>query len=186
MNIWPPPPMPPGCTTGLIGLQNCYDDIAVMKQIIAQIIKDLMTSDPATVAAIRTAVMTGTVSGTPAAAGQIGELLSNIPAAAVAVPANAWTLVATIALPAGDWNVWGIATWPATIGLTSVGAGVSLTGTTPPAILQTTILTSGAAAGTAPAPPNEFNVSAATSVSLYVNSTVATSQTVALWARRIR
>ena len=191
MNMPFPPGPPwlattPNCANNLMDLSCCYDDIVQMKKIIQQVMVDLMTNDPVTIAAVQSAASLGIVTGLPAAAGHVGEMLSDIPAAAVAIPANAWTQVATIALPAGDWQVWGSASFGATVGLTSFGASIQTTGNLVPWNLVTSLFAQGGQAGTCPTPPQEYNVSVATSVSLIVMGTVGTSVTVGMWARRIR
>ena len=177
---------PQNCANDLMALNCCYDDIVQMKAIIQKVMVDLLANDPATIAAVQSAASLGITTGAPAAAGHVGEVLSDIPAAAIAVPANQWTQVATIALPPGDWQVWGSASFGATVGLTSFGASINVTGNLVPGNLVTTLLAQGGQAGTCPTPPQEFNVSVATSVSLIVMGTVGTSVTVGMWARRIR
>lgn len=84
----------------------------------------------------------GTSTNDDAATGYVGEFITSNVASGSAITAtrNAVTNVTTIALTAGDWDVWGNVQWP-TLGTspTIIGAWTNSASTAPDASLQGTI-----------------------------------------------
>ena len=130
---WKPPqrpqPSPPSCFSELARLNQCYDDVQAMKQILAKVMADLMANDPATVQAIIDAIQShtgsgpsvpiiGVTDGSDAQPGQVGEWLQY--EQNPSYPAGPMTANVTMGvLQPGDWNCW-LYFYPAAPGMTSV------------------------------------------------------------------
>lgn len=75
----------------------------------------------------------GVSDGSNAAAGSVGEFLTNGQGAAIGVANNTWTALATITLTPGDWDVWGeglCATAPNNLQAFNAAISTSSTGAT--------------------------------------------------------
>lgn len=133
----------------------------------------------------------GVTNGSNAAAGQVGEFLSNQQTTPVAI--GGVGNISSLSLTAGDWDVWGYVAFTSTVGLQFVQAWVSTVSATVPAWFTNLILAaaSGALWGTGtsiPAVMQRVNVSATTTVYLSAQGPAGTGVTAmgAIYARRRR
>jgi hypothetical protein len=110
-----PAAVPPSCFSQLYSLNQCYEDILMMKQILSKVICDMAATDPdfqkclaqAMAAAGSNVPLVGVTDGSNAQPGQVGEFLSN--RQTVNIPAVTGTnnqFLSTIVLPPGDWDIW--------------------------------------------------------------------------------
>lgn len=99
----PLPPCPPGNPWG--GLEQCWNDVAALEELLTKIIKDMLAKDPNVFGTLGN--IKGVTDGSVAPAGAVGELVAF--SGSVAFPANNPVFVSLTnigTLPAGDWNIW--------------------------------------------------------------------------------
>lgn len=153
----------------------------------------------ATTAFVQGVLHTGISNGSNAAPGQIGELLSAGQATALSMTTNATLNVVTLALTAGDWKVYGVATLTNSTAATVMGAGVSSTSATLPtaanlaagigALNQLRISFTAGGPNVFPTGNARVNISAAANVYLVAQATFASGTCTAsgfIAARRMR
>jgi len=113
-----PPPTPPSCFSELYRLNQCYDDVVAMKQILTKVMTDLLKSDPSITQAIIDQIMQsgstvptiGVTDGSDAQPGQVGEFKQFTATGTVpgtSTPSWQTTSASVGVLPPGDWNVFG-------------------------------------------------------------------------------
>jgi len=123
---WKPParptPQPPSCFSELARLNQCYDDVQAMKQILSKVMADLIQNDPAIVKSIIEEIskagtsvpILGVTDGSDAQPGQVGEYLFF--SEAFPIPSGNETQSVSLGiLPPGDWDVFVFATPSAAI-----------------------------------------------------------------------
>ena len=114
----------------------------------------------------------GVVDGSDAAAGQIGEYLTA--SGSISLPSATYADAAVLTLTAGDWDVWGVASFVADAGavIYNITASISGVSASPSGVI--TFLPYTAPAGSVaqiPTGMGRFNAAAAASVYLVVVST---------------
>jgi len=117
---WKPParptPQPPSCFSELARLNQCYDDVQAMKQILSKVISDLMANDPAVVQSIIDAIqshtggatvpLVGSTDGSLAQPGQVGEFILQTSTGSLTVDTGTQTVgLSAMVLPPGDFDV---------------------------------------------------------------------------------
>jgi hypothetical protein len=145
---------------------------------------------PADITAATPAPLTGIADGSNAAAGKVGEYLTQT-ATQSALGNSVWYAIASVALTPGDWEVSGNALVSSAsnqlaavaMGIDTVSPPTHASGISQPGISQLNYLNISAG-------PVRFNVSSATTVSVYVYgsgvSTGAIAATASINARRVR
>jgi len=119
----------------LYGLNACYDSVQVMEQILSKVMLDLIQNDPAVMQAILSSIGTsgipGVVTGLPAAAGMVGQVISG-QVLAQAFAASGPTTVTPLTIPPGDWDIQAILAVGAGAPSDITGAAVTLGTPLPP------------------------------------------------------
>src|SRR5262249_25324618 len=113
--------IPPNCFSALAGLNQCFDEIKAMQDILVKVICDLAATNPDFqkcladgIAASGSSLPTlGVTNGSPAPPGQVGEFISTTQAVPVTTALTHQFLQGAILQP-GDWDVWAWASAPAT------------------------------------------------------------------------
>jgi hypothetical protein len=129
--------------------------------------------------------LAGVATVSNASAGQIGEILEAtvLIGAAVSLTSTVTATIASIALTAGEWDVWGLLNYQTNAATTvnyviaTLGVGTAALGTRPNGGAWNTVVPSGVAGAAAsldmPTGTRRVNVSGATTINLLANSLFA-------------
>ena len=136
----------------------------------------------------------GITDGSNAAAGQVGEYLSSVVSTAVTLTAGGYTVVGTLSLTAGDWDVWGEADFNLTTSSTQQIAAMIATTTGQPNLgdaasrYQNVVNSAGGANFFVPMSLARINVSATTTLylNMFIQNGMSGGGTGKLCARRRR
>lgn len=132
---------------------------------------------------LNTPNIVGATNGSNAAAGSVGEYVTNSATGVAVTSAGATVNVTSISLTAGDWDVVGISSLAGATTTTAVGGGISTTSATFGALGSFSSVP-----GTASTPTVRISISATTTVFLVGNATFTGTATLGglIRARRIR
>src|SRR5215472_78024 len=131
----------------------------------------------------------GVTDGSNAAAGQIGEYLT-VALSSVAMPSGGWQSIGSLALTAGDWDVWGIIYYtPTAAPLSSAYSGLGSASNSAPSSYQAVAAQGSAALVALLAPTLRFSGAAGMTVWLTgacAYASGAVNATGNIYARRVR
>lgn len=134
----------------------------------------------------------GVTDGSDAGAGAVGEFLTAASTSSVSLTTSAASNIVSLALTAGDWDVWGMVSFSTTGSLTQITAGINTTSATfdsyPYTSLLQTTFTSAAAQRLA-APIRRISTSTSKTIYLVGRTTFASGTATAdgtIFARRVR
>lgn len=122
-HVWPPsspcPPGPPDCGSKIAKADACWDASKELYDFLYKVISDIFANDPSIIptpppsgggggggSTGLVGPWTGDTSGNPAAAGDVGEYVTNTVTGTLSQTNGFATTFSALTLTAGDWDVW--------------------------------------------------------------------------------